>query len=71
MKGETLTMLNGTVKWFKKSYGFITGEDGQDYFVHFSNILKNGFKTLKEGEKVSFDVSENEKGKIAINVASL
>lgn len=50
-------MNNGTVKWFNedKGYGFIASEDGQDYFVHFSAIQIDGFKTLKEGQKVAFD----------------
>ncbi len=54
--GNILTQ--GTVKWFNgtKGYGFITGEDGKDYFVHFSAIQVDGFKTLDEGQKVSFDI---------------
>ena len=50
-------MNKGTVKWFnaEKGYGFITGEDGQDVFVHFSAIQVDGFKTLEEGQKVTFD----------------
>jgi CspA family cold shock protein len=64
-------MIKGTVKWFRRSYGFITGEDGQDYFVHFSAIQKEGYKKLVESEKVSFDVEVNEKGKFAVNVLSL
>ncbi len=64
-------MIKGTVKWFRRSYGFITGEDGQDYFVHFSAIQKEGYKKLVESEKVSFDVEENEKGKFAVNVLSI
>ena len=60
----------GTVKWFnqKKGFGFILGEDGRDYFVHFSGILKEGFKTLEQDQVVTFDVSTNDKGEIAVNV---
>ncbi|MEQ7167267.1 cold shock domain-containing protein [Enterococcus avium] len=63
-------MINGTVKWFdsKKGFGFIAGEDEQDYFVHYSNILGDGFRTLEEGQSVVYTIGENEKGKIAINV---
>ena len=63
-------MLNGTVKWFnsEKGFGFITGEDGKDLFVHFSQINKGGFKTLEEGESVSYEVSEGAKGPQASNV---
>jgi CspA family cold shock protein len=57
-------MINGTVKWFdaKKGFGFITGEDGQDVFVHYSKINKPNFKTLEEGEKVTYNVVEGPKG---------
>ena len=63
-------MPNGTVKWFRneKGYGFITGEDGQDVFVHFSAIQMDGFKTLEEGQKVSFEVTQGPKGLQASNV---
>ena len=62
--------MNGTVKWFnaEKGFGFITGEDGNDVFVHFSQINKDGFKTLEEGQKVTFDVVEGQKGLQAANV---
>ena len=62
--------MNGTVKWFnaEKGFGFITGEDGYDVFVHFSQINKDGFKTLEEGQKVTFDVVEGQKGLQAANV---
>jgi len=62
--------MNGTVKWFnaEKGFGFITSEDGTDVFVHFSQINKDGFKTLDEGEKVSFDVVDGQKGPQAENV---
>ncbi|MCT4660282.1 MAG: cold-shock protein [Tissierellales bacterium] len=63
-------MMNGTVKWFnaEKGFGFITGEDGNDVFVHFSQINKDGFKSLNEGEEVTFEVVEGEKGPQATNV---
>ena len=57
-------MLKGTVKWFneEKGFGFITGEDGKDVFVHFSQINKNGFKTLKENEEVEYSVTKSVRG---------
>jgi cold shock protein len=60
----------GTVKWFnsQKGFGFITTENGNDVFVHFSGISGNGYKTLDEGEKVSFDLTNGERGEQAINV---
>jgi len=63
-------MTNGTVKWFngEKGFGFITSEEGNDVFVHFSQINKEGYKTLEEGQKVTFDVVEGEKGPQAANV---
>lgn len=63
-------MARGSVKWFneKKGYGFIAMEDGTDVFVHFSAIKKEGFKTLKEGDKVEFDIVKGEKGLKAENV---
>ncbi len=62
--------MNGTVKWFnaEKGFGFITGEDGKDVFVHFSNINKGGYKTLEEGEEVTFEITEGAKGPQASNV---
>ncbi|WP_448378388.1 cold shock domain-containing protein [Fervidobacterium sp.] len=62
--------MKGTVKWFdaKKGYGFITKEDGEDIFVHFSAIQVDGFKTLKEGDKVEFDIQNGAKGPQAANV---
>jgi CspA family cold shock protein len=61
---------NGTVKWFKddKGYGFIAGEDGVEVFVHFSAIQGEGFKSLSEGQKVSYDVEQGPKGLQATNV---
>jgi CspA family cold shock protein len=64
-------MANGTVKWFNdaKGFGFITPEDGgEDLFAHFSAITMSGFKTLKEGQKVTFDVTQGPKGKQASNI---
>ncbi|EQD36634.1 cold-shock DNA-binding protein family protein [mine drainage metagenome] len=64
-------MATGTVKWFNdsKGYGFITPDDGsEDLFAHFSAIQMGGFKTLKEGQKVSFDVTQGPKGKQASNI---
>lgn len=63
-------MLKGTVKWFnsEKGFGFITSDDGKDVFVHFSQINKDGFKSLEEGEKVSFEVVDGQKGPQASNV---
>jgi CspA family cold shock protein len=66
-------MATGTVKWFNdaKGYGFITPDDGsEDLFAHFSAIQMNGFKTLKEGQKVSFEVTQGPKGKQASNIQS-
>jgi len=62
--------MNGTVKWFnpEKGFGFITSEDGQDVFAHFSQINVEGFKTLEEGQKVTFTVSEGQKGPQAENI---
>ncbi|HIZ43294.1 MAG TPA: cold-shock protein [Firmicutes bacterium] len=66
-------MNNGTVKWFnsEKGYGFITAENGEDVFVHFSAITGEGFKTLDEGQSVTFDIVEGPRGKQAANVVKL
>lgn len=63
-------MNKGTVKWFnaEKGYGFITGEDGNDVFVHFSAIQGEGFKSLDEGQSVTYDLVEGPKGMQAANV---
>ena len=63
-------MADGTVKWFsdKKGFGFIEQEDGPDVFVHHSGINGTGFKSLHEGDRVTFEVEEGEKGPSAINV---
>ena len=63
-------MSNGIVKWFNstKGYGFIEQENGPDVFVHYSGIKGNGFKTLEEGDKVTFDVEQSNKGLAAVNV---
>lgn len=62
--------MQGTVKWFnsQKGYGFITMEDGTDIFVHYSGLNMQGFKQLEEGQLVTFDVIDTEKGKQAVNV---
>ncbi len=64
-------MKTGTVKWFnaKKGFGFISDEEGNDVFVHFSALMMDGFKVLEEGEKVQFDVVKGEKGPQAANVS--
>ncbi len=63
-------MANGTVKWFneKKGYGFIEQEDGPDVFVHHSGINAKGFRTLQEGDRVTFTVEQGQKGPSAVNV---
>ncbi len=63
-------MTNGVVKWFddRKGYGFIEQEDGDDVFVHHSGINAAGFKSLNEGDRVSFDIEQGKKGASAVNV---
>ncbi|AZV56896.1 cold-shock protein [Clostridium sp. AWRP] len=65
--------MNGTVKWFngEKGFGFITGEDGKDIFAHFSQINADGYKTLEEGQKVSYDEGQGQKGPQAENITVL
>ncbi len=66
-------MTNGTVKWFnsEKGFGFISVEGGDDVFAHFSAINGDGFKTLEEGQKVSFDIVEGARGPQAANITVL
>jgi CspA family cold shock protein len=66
-------MATGTVKWFneKKGFGFITEDGGNDVFVHYSAIKEDGFKTLAEGDKVSFEVVKGPKGPQAANVTKV
>ena len=66
-------MSNGTVKWFnaEKGYGFSSQDSGDDVFVHFSAIQGKGFKTLEEGQSVSFEIEEGPRGKQASNVTKL
>jgi len=63
-------MANGVVKWFneKKGYGFIEQEGGPDVFVHHSGISAEGFRSLKEGDQVTFEIEQGQKGPAAINV---
>ncbi len=63
-------MVHGTVKWFndQKGYGFIKREDGSDVFVHHTGITGSGFKSLREGDKVAFEIEQGRKGPAAVNV---
>ena len=63
-------MSTGKVKWFNadKGFGFITSDEGNDIFVHYTEIQGNGFRTLEEGAKVSFDIKTNDRGDHAANV---
>ena len=64
-------MANGIVKWFsdQKGFGFIQQEDGPDVFVHHSGINASGFKSLREGDQVTFDIEDGKKGPAAVNVS--
>lgn len=64
-------MSQGTVKWFndQKGFGFISATDGKDYFVHHSSIMGKGFKTLKEGAQVQFEIENTDRGPRAVQVA--
>ncbi|MGL6260013.1 transcription antiterminator/RNA stability regulator CspE [Vibrio sp. WXL103] len=68
-----MSKATGTVKWFNetKGFGFISQDNGEDLFVHFRSIVSDGFKTLNEGQKVSFDVESGPKGPQAANVTPL
>jgi CspA family cold shock protein len=72
-KRRDFDMAQGTVKWFNESkgFGFITQEDGSDVFAHYSAIQAEGFKTLAEGDMVSFDVVEGDKGLKAANIMKI
>ena len=66
-------MATGSVKWFneKKGYGFISPDEGEDVFVHYSEIQGNGFRTLYEGQQVQFEITEGQKGPQATNVVPI
>jgi CspA family cold shock protein len=70
---EVSALADGTVKWFndKKGFGFIQQENGPDIFVHYSSIKSSGFKTLAQGDRVSFDVEQGNRGPVAKNVSKL
>jgi len=70
LRKEGAPMTKGSVKWFNssKGYGFIEQENGPDVFVHHSGINASGFKTLDEGDRVTFDITQGQKGPAAINV---
>jgi cold shock protein len=72
-KRKVVEMAQGSVKWFNdaKGYGFISQEDGEDVFVHFSAIQASGFKSLTEGDKVEFEVTKGPKGLQAANVRKI
>jgi CspA family cold shock protein len=66
-------MIKGTVKWFneRKGFGFLSRDEGDDVFVHYSNIQSSGFKSLTEGQPVQFEVEDGPKGPTAVNVTPL
>ncbi|HOM87243.1 MAG TPA: cold-shock protein [Spirochaetota bacterium] len=66
-------MPKGTIKWFneKKGFGFISKEDGSDVFVHYTGIIGNGFRTLKEGQRVEFEIESSDKGPRAVSVKAI
>jgi CspA family cold shock protein len=68
-----MVVAEGIVKWFndKKGYGFISMDEGQDVFVHYSSILGTGFRSLYEGQRVRFDVEESDKGPQAVRVETI
>jgi CspA family cold shock protein len=70
VSGESKNMVNGTVKWFNdsKGFGFLEQENGEDVFCHFSAIAGDGFKSLAEGDRVTFEVTKGPKGLQAANV---
>ncbi|PVZ85954.1 cold-shock protein [Serratia sp. S1B] len=74
LKVSLMSKIKGSVKWFNESkgFGFITPEDGsKDVFVHFSAITSNGFKTLAEGQRVEFEITNGAKGPSAANVTAI
>jgi CspA family cold shock protein len=70
LEKEGATMANGIVKWFneRKGYGFIEQDEGPDVFVHHSGINATGFRSINEGDRVTFDIEEGQKGPRAVNV---
>lgn len=65
--------MNGTVKWFdvRKGFGFISAEDGMDYFVHFSEIRGDGFKRLRDGQSVTFESGEDDQGRLVARLVEV